>query len=588
MLIFESDLLNALDFLFIISGAPIESIEERLLKDQQLDRAHSLQLLKEERDHRNGFFLIDDQDHFLEIFFLKMAFLDQIVHRVFPNLEGYQHPELGCSLDRIWIQAAGACNMIPRTWSFKVRLIQDDLDKDTAKPPSFPKSSPAYGYYFLGLIWLFTLVLNRRQGSTTICSAAEKLVEQNPFPGDSGKNRPGGALDPVFYPENIYWKPDANRKPNTGRALWEKSIEMGLSLFREGLNPSQAVIPEDFIRELDLLRAEIRKMLFQRRSSGQLSSRISQEDRAIHHILVQMRNRLSEHAQESLPLEDTSEEELISDEEELAVTVVLNRNSLKEVRSTKIEERHSDETIEPELPKTEIIRPASLKTKEAPDGKAEDFTAGTSESEMAETVVLQRGSFEIGAESGEEKSFPEEADGDDDLVETVMAGREGTGSGKPEALSNHGIAPEDEADESDDLMETVVLSTGKAKKEPSRKSGLEDDLQETVMLHRRSSGKSQTGKADTGKPYNGAAKSPEKEVETSSAPSASEDEEIPETIIVSRKQQSTFGKAEEPTPVSIAKAHPAPENADEEDDDDEDDIMSETVILRPGGSEKED
>ncbi|MFW5810786.1 MAG: hypothetical protein ACOCWY_04220 [Thermodesulfobacteriota bacterium] len=586
MLIFESDLLNALDFLFIISGAPIESIEERLLKDQQLDRAHSLQLLKEERDHRNGFFLIDDQDHFSEIFFLKMSFLDQIVHRVFPNLEGYQHPELGCSLDRIWIQLADACNMIPRTWSFKVRIIQDDLDKETAKPPSFPKSSPAYGYYFLGMIWLFTLVLNRRQGSTTICSAAEKMVAQNPSPGDSEKNQPGGALDPVFYPENIYWKPDANRKPNTGDALWEKSIQMGLSLFREGLNPSQTVIPEDFIRELDSLRAEIRKMLFQRRSSGQLISRISHKDLAIHHILVQMRNRLSEHTEESHPLAYPSVEERIADEEDLAGTVVLNRDSLKDGHSADIEETHSekrppDETIEPDLPKTEIIRPAALKKNAAPDEKIEDSIAQTSESEMAETVVLQRGSLDPITESEEEKHFPEETEGDDDLVETVMVGREGKESGKSASLSTGETAAEDEADDSEDLMETVALSSGNSKQGSTPKSGPEaDDLEKTLML-RGNSGKSQTRKPD-----DGARISPEKEkeVETPSAPS--EDEDIPQTVIVSRKQQSTFGNSEAPGSASHSNPPPAAENTEEDDDDD--DIMSETVILKPGGSGKED
>lgn len=586
MVIFESDLLNALDFLFIISGAPIESIEERLLKDQQLDRARSLKLLKEERDHRNGFFMIDDPDHFLEIFFLKMAFLDQIVHRVFPNLEGYQHPELGCSLDRIWIQPADASNMIPRTWSFKVRFIQDDLDKETAKPPSFPKSSPAYGYYFLGSIWLFTLVLNRRQGSTTICSAAEKMVAQNPSAGDSEKNRTGGAHDPVFYPENIYWKPDAKRKPNTGHALWEKSIDMGLSLFREGLNPSQGVIPEDFIQELDFLRTEIRKELFQSRSSGRYSPRIPPEDLAIHKILVEMRNRLSGHTEEPLPPEAPSEEGSISDEEELEGTVVLNRDSLQVAHSVQneanpSEENHLHEAIEPDLPKTEIIRPDALKSNEAPDEKPEDSPADTSESEMAETVVLQRGSLDSGTESEEEGGFQEEGDGNDDLVETVMVGRKGAGAGKPTDGAEHGISSEDEADDSEDLMETVALSSGNAKKGRAPKPGTEeDDLEETVMLRRRS------GKSQPRKPDNRATISPEKEAETPAAPSESEDEEMPQTVIVSRKPQSPFGKTEAPRSASNTNTHPGPERADEEDD--EDDIMSETVILKPGGPGKED
>ncbi len=418
MLIFESDLLNALDFLFVISGAPIESIEERLLKDRQRDRARSLQILKEERDRRNGFFLIKDQDHFVELFFLKISFLDQIVRRVFPNLEGYQHPELGCSLNRIWIQLADAGNMIPLSWSFKVRLIQDDLDKATAKPPSFPKSPPAYGYYFLGLIWLFTLVLNRRQGSTTICSAAEKMVEQNLSAGDSDRNRDGGALDPVFSPENIYWKPDANQKPNTDRKIWEKSIQMGLSLLQEGLNPSRSVIPEDFIQELDFLRGEIRKSLFQRRSSAAPGPRLSREDPAIRNILIQLRNRLSGHAEEALPLENSSDEE------------------------------------------------------------NEDSTEETSESEMAETVILHRGkSSKISVESEKEEKLPEEtALNDDDLVETVAIF-----SGRAQKEKNE-IEPEGELEETvmlhrrdfgktpdeedEDIMsETVILRPGGTEKE---------------------------------------------------------------------------------------------------------------------------
>ena len=483
MLIFESDLLNALDFLFIISGAPVESIENRLLKDQQLERVHSLQLLKEERDRRYGLFLFQENNRFLEVLYLKTAFLDQIVRRVFSNLGSYQYPELGCSLDRIWIQFIDASNMIPRSWNFKIRLIQDDLDKATAKPPSFPKFAPAYGYYFLGLIWLFTLVLNRRQGSTTIYSAAEKMVEQIPSAGDFERNRAGGALDPVFSSENIYWKPEANRKPNADRKIWEKSIWMGLSLLKEGLNPSHSVLPEEFIRELDFLREEIRIRLFRRRSFAVPGPRMSREDLEIRNILIRIRNRLSEHVEEHVPMEDSSKNAFISNKEELAETVVLHRDSLKEARATATdvpekdsEERHTGETIETDMPETEIIRPASVRKTEAPDRKGEDSTAGTSESEMVETVVLQRGSFETGTESEEVKRFPGEAGGDDDLAETRVLGRE--------------------------------------KKEAAAKSEPEDGLEKTVMLHRRD-----------------------------------------------------FKK-----------------NADEE----EDDIMSETVILKPGGSEKED
>lgn len=524
MLIFESDLLNALDFLFIISGAPVESIEGLLLKNQQIERAHSLKILKKKINHQDGFFFPDQDSRFLEVLYLKLAFLDQVARRVLPDLERHRHPELGLSLDRIWIHLSDSSEMIPPFWRFRVKLIQDDLEKDSFKPSAFPKSSPAYGHYFMGLVWLCTLLVNRRQGSMAVHSAAEKITERMTSEDGSDGSRLRNGFDVDLSPENIFWEPDGKQVPEEWFDLWEKALEMGLALFRCGLNPGEVLSQEEFLRQLDHLRRQNRKALFEGPSSTMRQPRRFQDDREIQNILIRIRDRLSIGVDETVSRREPFPKEVFSDETEMAETVILPR------------------------------RPSKIHKESVQDGKSQ----------------------------------PQEGTPGDDLVETVVLGQDGKGLGDSAVLSSSPPpkkAPnEDEADGEGDLLETVAISPDK-KVEPAhfrkpvsesdKEAGPTEELEETVVVHRGDRSGNQTDP------------SPNEPLSSDRGPDSSKQEEMPETVILPRPGQGKSGFDSEKT-RPYTRPPERSETRESGEDGEDDDIMSETIIIRPGGLNNEE
>ncbi|MBP1712882.1 MAG: hypothetical protein H6Q42_1085, partial [Deltaproteobacteria bacterium] len=188
-----------------------------------------------------------------------LSFLEGLVRNISSRGGFRAHPDLRLDLDRIWVKLANPGSLLPFYWNFQVDLIEPAGIHPESTP--FLPSPNSKFLYFLGCLWFYTLLVNKKQNITEIYQALAKVLEQPPAGPDSPFSSPGNSV-PVFLPENIFWDPGARKPARKWDPLWEKSLGLGLALLRSSLGSNPSWQEEDFLNRLGSLRQEVRESLF--------------------------------------------------------------------------------------------------------------------------------------------------------------------------------------------------------------------------------------------------------------------------------------------------------------------------------------
>jgi len=444
MLIFEAMSLGALDFLSLVSGASLEDLESHAGERQQLGRISCLRGLKRDGLANAPFLFGRDERHFLEVLYLKLSFLGEVVQTIFSGLDTYQHPAHGLSVDRIWVKLTDQGGLLPSFWNFKVEII--DVGADGAKRPFLPKCSPWYGLHFLGLFWFYALVVNKRQRVSEVYGVLAQAMERVSSNAEVTLDvLLTDELKRVSSWENIFWDQDGHQEQplrEDGVRLWRACLGLGWSLLKASLRGEPAWSREGFWQELENLREEIKNSLFRQESTAGLAEPMA-EDKAIHEIIVRLMDKWrvgfaaeeveEDRAQAFDPEEtimaSTAEREVLDDsvalcpeEEDVEETVILSPESFSRLSSPPREMSSPSETMESDIPETVVIQPSQ--------GAAASLRS-------FEPLPPQGVGFEKSATSVEEapdkfregKMTTEEPEGDDFLAQTVVL-RPDRGKGK--------------------------------------------------------------------------------------------------------------------------------------------------------------
>ncbi|MDL1962911.1 MAG: hypothetical protein LWW98_01000 [Deltaproteobacteria bacterium] len=370
MLIFEAASINAFDFLSLISGASFDDLESRLSEKQQLGRMNCLKSLKQSSLSTTPFFFDKDERYFPEVLYLKLSFLCELVRTVFSRPDD-SWP--GLSIDRIWINLTGSNSLLPFFWNFKLKFI--DIGGNAVNPPFFPKLFPYDSPHLLGIIWFYTLLVNKKQGVSEIYAAlGEKVNKIVSNDDDSLESFLKNSSDGVFSPVNIFWIPDGKSVSQNWVRLWEKSIGLGWSLLKIGLKTG---LMEDskwskdkFQQELENLRKEVKNKLFSQ-DLNFVQAEPASENKAIYEILAKIMGKWSI----GLNID------MDAQKDELEKTVVVSTADMEKFDNKDLvsqDEYEIEETLI--ISPDDFIKEKSPSTKKAGQPEKNDF--------ISETVIL--------------------------------------------------------------------------------------------------------------------------------------------------------------------------------------------------------
>ncbi|MBC2695343.1 MAG: hypothetical protein HF982_08735 [Desulfobacteraceae bacterium] len=390
MLIFEAGSINIHDFLSLISGASFDDLESRLSEKQELGRINCLKALKQNSLATTPFFFDKNKRYFLEVLYLKLSFLGELVQTIFSRMDD---PGFGLSIDRIWINLADQSGLLPLFWNFKLNFI--DIGGNAVEPPFFPKLFPYSSPHFLGIIWFYTLLVNKKQGVSEVYVSLGEKIEKIVSNDDNLESFLKNSSDGAFSPENIFWIPDVKSISQDWVGLWEKSIGLGWSLLkielRTGLIENSKWSKDKFQQELENLRKEVKHKLFSQQLNF-VQAEPASENKVISDILAKITEKWSigldaqkDELEKTVGVSTASRERfdntnvVSQDENGIEETVILLPDDFRKEKLPSVQAEEND------IPVTVVITPSEKSTlssikKDAGKPKENDF--------ISETVIL--------------------------------------------------------------------------------------------------------------------------------------------------------------------------------------------------------
>ena len=371
MYVFEAMSLNGLDFISLLSGATFEEVETQLENRHEYGRINCLKAIKQNCLADTPFLFNHDERHFLEILYLKLSFLGEVFHSLQPGNILLRHPDLRMGIDQIWVNLPEQGGLLPYLWNFRVG-IRSSVDS----------------LYTLGLLWFYSLLVNSQQNMQDISGALDKMVfSENNVSYEQLVN------ETTFLPANIFWQP-AGKKVNAGWGpVWEKSINMGLSLLKGSVQNESVWNEKGFQQELEGLRNEVRERLFLKDIHYSIPELPAEgkpvdlkEDRDIHETLLRIITKLASRNQvrKEEPDEEFRETVIISPQkiERVAASPAIKEQPVKTETETPAGAGKEDE-----LEKTVILSSRDIEQKPPPPQLKEE----PEEDFMDKTVILKPG-----------------------------------------------------------------------------------------------------------------------------------------------------------------------------------------------------
>jgi len=401
MFAFEAASLNALDFIALISGADFQDAESLLVSNREFGRVASLKEIKQACAGNIPFLFDHDERYFLEILYLKLAFLQEVIQN-FRSGGKFIHPDLNPGIEQIWVKFPEQSGLLPYFWNFKTEILGIG---SYAHSPILSKPL-SDSLFLMGLIWFYTLLTNKRQTMSDVFVYLEKFSSEENVSFEKLMN------ESVFEPVNIFWDPQGKTINRNWNSFWERSLKLAWSLLTSNLQTVDGV-GEKFLQAIQDLRKDIRENLFLEVSPYSVKAPIavetvsqSTENDAIHEILVSIIRKL----QTTISKKKEEDEQRVKEAsfitapekpqniskppiyesigEPITETVILSsRLTEKEVTIPSVEEKQKSPEIveakkaEGELQETLILSVKDLENKKISQTKVtEEF--------IAETVII--------------------------------------------------------------------------------------------------------------------------------------------------------------------------------------------------------
>ena len=444
LLITDAAQLPAQDFISMLAGASCTEMKKQPYIVREPGRLACLESFRQQGTEGIELFFENDTRRFLEILYLKIAFLEQIARTAFVARKHLKHPDLRLTMDQFWVDFPNVQGLLPSFWNFKVKSIA--LGVFPSDDISFIKVPESLGLYSLALLWFNTLLVNREQSVGDVQHALATLLnKENDFESAPEFFSSSTSGCGAFGPENVFWHPVENQLPPFWLDLWEKVLGLGWSLLQASFG-STHFSDILFAGEVSKLAGEVKKTLFASRDESVVVQEKDDYDFDILQILLSIKEKWKEDT--VVVKEEVADEEVADDE----VAVELEPD-VETTGSTP--ENTEPASLESDLEKTVILSVEQLDALKEKGDQQDPEDVGK---EISGTTG--GGDFEAG----------------EDLEKTVIMNLNDLGSMLPDngstaALEQQDDTPQPQKNADDDLSETVIISLEEVEKLKKGKNG---------------------------------------------------------------------------------------------------------------------
>lgn len=501
MLIFEQPLINAEDYLAIISGVSADDVLGRFPGSTLNIRREGLIRYRTLASEAPLVSLGGDVSSGVESLYLKITLFSEILQKVGDDLFHMTARDLGCTAECVWLRLHPPPSAVPLNWMFAVSGIDGASESVSIAGDDRNVEPPHYGWHALGMLFLDILMANGGQRPEKPWSDWRDADRASLSPDGIAAAVAGitACCGGDVFPEV--------------ESIAYSLVSFGNDLRRDVRNGDHIEFNREISSRLAKIRSSALSMMLQTASPRTVVSTVpeSEADRngEILGILRNIRNQWRQGTVSGFSAESDADNEIPK-------TVILkpggtilqkSMNDAMDGASTEYPLDGDTGSREEALPETVILKPAAKREpsseSQSPDNAGMQLVPEVHEDDLPETVVIGRPDGEQSARrtaSVVPSESPETPDGwGDDLPETIVIVRPGSGQGirksAPAAPPEPPRAP-DARD--DDLPETVILSGGKnaseinlspdaaekpAKEENRSEAPADDDLlTETVIL----------------------------------------------------------------------------------------------------------
>ena len=384
----------------------------------------------------------DDPKLWLEILFLKYAFLKKILTSIEKRLTDQITTIYHLNLDSIWINTKSDAGMMPFFWDYELHL----MDLVTTRPLNLFQTSMADNRHtnFIAQLCLYIFFVNHEHDAQTVLQSGAALLQS------TGENQWGNNAQaifephPMFKPENIFRHPGPVSMADSWHELWIRTIQFAGSLIKEKeildfpgfisacirqINDIQkAVKSELFSKDLQITTDPVVPVVDANQQPPQTATDTAQKDGRTNQAIAAILKRLKSKWENQVAPEPDEDEDIME-------TVVLSSSHGIKQPSDVPPPKRMDTADQNEF--EQMQETVVLGTHVPPDPAPSDFE------DIQETVVMSTAAT---------PQTPEPKNEFEDMEETVIL-TSGTGLPPAGTADNSG----DFFSEDDDFDKTVIL-----------------------------------------------------------------------------------------------------------------------------------
>jgi hypothetical protein len=370
----------------------------------------------------NRFFYQDEDRQFLEILYLKLTFLAQVIGHLIPEGRSEKIQEFDFSLDSIGVDLIAPGAGLPAFWNFKARIL-DSVGSFQSSPfaPALPEAPVLH---FLAAVWFQTFLVNAEQKAEAVFAGIGKLAAEWNV-GDEALTIDPPDPEGMFSAKQIYWKPLDKSLPQRWNEFWEQALQLGFQMAHAGLKAGSSWDGSRFTQLLEALRNTIKTEMF------------------------------------SAPVVDAPTEGRFSKTDRIAAVLGRVLDKWQAQASAAINQKPTESAPQP------------------PDDEANAVFTPKDAAESEPTVDTPQQKEEPSTATPFES--PPAGDWSDDIDETVVLSSPAAAPPDPEAWSKPHEVPDSQSQWEDDIEETVVLKGGGLPPVPEEESSF-GDADQTVVI----------------------------------------------------------------------------------------------------------